>query len=197
MRLRDRRAAPHALPAGRARRGAGRLRGERRLLRAAQDLVALHAGPRGAARRPRAPVRRPGSLRQRRRSGRPPDAGGDAARGLLPAGTCLEGQDGHPGPRTSANHGLEFLPAEVVGSVVHAAGGTRGTNRGLGGEGDEPLEAALRAADSFETAGQYPAVEICAQVALDEEPNRRDQRCEPAAGARGPRAKEGAVTGRS
>jgi hypothetical protein len=50
--------------------------------------------------------------------------------------------------------GREDVADEVVGAVLHAAGGARGADRGFAGKGDEPLEAAVRASDPCETSGQ-------------------------------------------
>ena len=57
---------------------------------------------------------------------------------------------------------------EVVGAVLHAPGGARGADRGLAGEGDEPLETTGGAANSPETSGQDSAIHVSAQLAFDE-----------------------------
>jgi len=60
--------------------------------------------------------------------------------------------------------GREDVADEVVGAVLHAAGGARGADRGLAGEGDELLEAAVRASDPCKTAGQYPTASVSSQL---------------------------------
>jgi len=64
--------------------------------------------------------------------------------------------------------GEEDVADEVVGAVLHAAGGARGADRGLAREGDEPLEATVRASDSRETSGQDSTSRVGVQVALHE-----------------------------
>src|SRR3990172_1828947 len=65
-------------------------------------------------------------------------------------------------------HGREDVADQVVGTVFHATGGARGTDRGLAGEGDEPLEATVRTSDSRESSGQDPTRSVSAQVAFHE-----------------------------
>ena len=62
----------------------------------------------------------------------------------------------------------EHVPDEVRRAVLHASGSARWTDVGLAGEGHEPFEAAIRAADPDEAAGEDAAVEVTPQVALDE-----------------------------
>ncbi len=57
---------------------------------------------------------------------------------------------------------------EVVGAVFHAPGAAGGTDRGLAGERDQPLETTGGAASSPETSGQGSAIDASAQLALDE-----------------------------
>jgi len=64
---------------------------------------------------------------------------------------------------------LGGLERGELGGVLHPAGVAGGADVGLagGGEGDEPLETAVRTADSRETSGEDAAVEIRPQLALD------------------------------
>jgi hypothetical protein len=64
--------------------------------------------------------------------------------------------------------GREDVADEVVGAILHAAGGTRGADRGLAREGDEPFEAAVRTSDPCETSGQQSTVRVGAQLAFHE-----------------------------
>jgi hypothetical protein len=56
----------------------------------------------------------------------------------------------------------------VVGGVLHPPGVARGAEVRLAGGGDKALETAVGTANSGETPGQDPAVEVGAEVALDE-----------------------------
>ena len=68
----------------------------------------------------------------------------------------------------SDGDGGEDVPDEVLGGVLHPAGVAGGADVGLAGEGHEPLETAVRTANSREAAGEDAAVEVGAQLALDE-----------------------------
>ncbi len=55
--------------------------------------------------------------------------------------------------------GREDVPDEMLGGVLHPAGVAGGADAGFAREGDEPLETAVRTADSREAAGEDAAVE--------------------------------------
>jgi len=62
----------------------------------------------------------------------------------------------------------QHVPDQVVGPVLHASGGAGGAHVRLARERDQPLETAVGTADPGEAASQDAAVEVGAQLALDE-----------------------------
>ncbi len=71
----------------------------------------------------------------------------------------------HPLPH--GDRGEDVLD-EVLGGVLHPASVAGRADVGLAGEGHQPLETAVGTADSREAAGEDAAVEVGAQLALDE-----------------------------
>ncbi len=82
------------------------------------------------------------------------------------------GEEAHPtgeGKHPLAHrHGGEDVADQVIGAVLHPAGGARRTDVRFAGEGHEPLETAAGTADSDEAPDQDSASHIGTQVALDE-----------------------------
>ncbi len=82
--------------------------------------------------------------------------------GCEEADPAREGE--HPLP--DGNGGEDVLD-EVLGGVLHSTGVAGRADVGLAGEGHQPLETAVGAADSPKAPGEDAAVEIRAQLALD------------------------------
>ena len=85
---------------------------------------------------------------------------------------CSEEAHAHPARERedplAHRDGREDVADEVVGAILHAAGCARGTDRGLAGEGNEPLEAAVRASNPCNTAGQESTFRVSSQLAFHE-----------------------------